>query len=319
MNKVIVFSRFKSLLLLLFVFSSFGVNFVESFGMLSDDFDEKKDDNKGKSSTETISVLHDCYITFYRSEETRTVKTYDPIVNFISQGLYVFGFWDIYRYNDEDTLIPTTFFKKDATILNSLVNILTFQCYNFFSMKRYNKLSWLPFNSNNKLYLGITDLGFEGVAGGIAGVLLGRIALVLDISSVLNYSFVKDKVTFTLAGVRPLWLVLCYLQNNISSSYLEGLRDCIIDVYDKTSEKELSFKDDSSLCIRTYYISCFQILALEFKIMEHFSVQLCFGNLFYSLWNKLQKGEENSPDSKVSSTTLSQPTIDLKNINLLED
>jgi len=35
MNKVIVFSRFKSLLLLLFVFSSFGVNFVDIFGMES--------------------------------------------------------------------------------------------------------------------------------------------------------------------------------------------------------------------------------------------------------------------------------------------
>ena len=33
MNKVIVFSRFKSLLLLLLVISSFGVNFVDSFGM----------------------------------------------------------------------------------------------------------------------------------------------------------------------------------------------------------------------------------------------------------------------------------------------
>ena len=171
-------------------------------------------------------------------------------------------------------------------------------------MKRYNKLSWLSFNSNNKLYLGITDLGFgDGVAGGIAGGLLGRIALVLDISSVLNYSFVKDKVTFTFAGVRPLWLMLCLLQNNIFSSYLEELENCTIDVYDKPSGEKLSFKtiDGRNLCILAYYISCFQILALEFKIMEHFSVQLCFGNLFYSLWNKLQKGEENSPDFDIEN------------------
>ena len=111
MNKVIVFSRFKSLLLLLFVFSSFGVNFVDSFGMETPLLEKNKDYSKGKSSTETISVLHDCYITFYRSEETRTVKIYDPIVKFISKGLYVFGFWDIYN-NDEDHLIPTTFLKK---------------------------------------------------------------------------------------------------------------------------------------------------------------------------------------------------------------
>jgi len=304
MNKVIVFSRFKSLLLLLLVISSFGVNFVDSFGMEIND--GKKDDDKGKSSTETISVLHDCHITFSREGDNLTVKTYDPIVNFISKGLYVFGFWDIYDYNDEDHLIPTTFFEKDATIKNFLVNILPLLCYNFFSMKRYNKLSWLPFNSNNKLYLGITDLGFEGVAGGIAGGivggLLGRIALVLDISSVLNYSFVKDKVTFTIIGVRPLWLMLCLLQNNISS-YLKELRGCVIDVYDKPSGEKLSCKrfDGSDLCICAYYISCFQILALEFKIMEHFSVQLCFGNLFYSLWNKLQKGEEKSPDSGIQN------------------
>ena len=312
MNKVIVFSRFKSLLLLLFVFSSCGMSFVDSFGMESPLLEKKKDDNKGKSSTETISVLNDCHITFFREGDKRTVKKYDPIVNFISQGLYVFGFWDIY-YNDKDTLIPTTFFEKDATIKNLFVNILTFSCYNFFSMKRYNKLSWLPFNSNNKLYLGITDLGFgDGVAGGIAGGLLGRIALVLDISSVLNYSFVKDKVTFTIIGVRPLWLMLCLLQNNISS-YLKELQNCTIDVYDKPSGEELSFKsiDGEFLCILAYYISCFQILALEFKIMEHFSVQLCFGNLFYSLWNKLQKGEEKSPEAEVSSPTPLKSIIDI--------
>jgi len=119
----------------------------------------------------------------------------------------------------------------------------------------------------------------------------------------LNYALVKDKVTFTIIGVRPLYLALCYLQNNISESFLKELRGCVIDVYDKTSGGKLSFKDDSSLCILAYYISCFQILALEFKIMEHFSVQFCFGNLFYSLWNKLQKGEEKSPDFGIENLT----------------
>ena len=48
MNKVIVFSRFKSLLLLLFVFSSFGVNFVDSFGM-----NQQNDEGKNIDPTST--------------------------------------------------------------------------------------------------------------------------------------------------------------------------------------------------------------------------------------------------------------------------
>ena len=162
-------------------------------------------------------------------------------------------------------------------------------------MKRYNKLSWLPFNSNNKLYLGITNLGFEGVAGGIVGGLLGRIALVFDISSVLNYSFVKDKVTFTLAGVRPLYLALFFIQKQCEILHLyDGQKKNLLLHFDIKEEDENG--DDKHATIFMPILSCFQILALECKIMEHFSVQLCFGNLFYSLWNKLQEGEENSPD-----------------------
>jgi len=74
MNKVIVFSRFKSLLLLLLVISSFGVNFVDSFGMKTSDGSNSYDDlntEQKKSSSSSLfenikyfsPVIVPCFIT----------------------------------------------------------------------------------------------------------------------------------------------------------------------------------------------------------------------------------------------------------------
>jgi len=291
MNKVIVFSRFKSLLLLLFVISSCGVNFVDSFGALPKDMLVKKTLEEG-------SVLYNCYITISRKHDANK-NIFDHSINFISKGLYLFR---LLALQVKDPL-ETTFFKKKSTIKNLFVNILTFPCYNFFSMKRYNKLSWLPFNSNNKLYLGITNLGFEGVAGGIVGGLLGRIAFVFDISSVLNYSFVKDKVTFTLAGVRPLYLALFFIQKQCEILHLyDGQKKNILLHFDIKEEDENG--DDKHATIFMPILSCFQILALECKWKKYLSIQLCFGDLIVDLLKHMsKKGEEKSSNANVSITT----------------
>jgi len=53
MNKVIVFSRFKSLLLLLLVFSSY---FVSSLGMLEDEYLENNNDNTDKNENKNVNI-----------------------------------------------------------------------------------------------------------------------------------------------------------------------------------------------------------------------------------------------------------------------
>ena len=89
MNKVIVFSRFKSLLLLLLVISSCGVNFMDSFGM------KLQQEMCVKNTLEKGSVLYNCYITISRENGTGK-NIFDHSINFISKGCIFSVCW-LYR------------------------------------------------------------------------------------------------------------------------------------------------------------------------------------------------------------------------------
>jgi len=146
-------------------------------------------------------------------------------------------------------------------------------------MKRCNIFSWLPLNSKNNIYLGISDLCFAdgGIDGKIMGGFLGRVALVWGLSSVLNYQ--KDRLLFTLVGVRPLWLILATIYNHFIEIMAFGIDDKEIVklyalVFQETTDIAKTGTDFFYGFILAKYMSCLQIVALEFKIVGSFSFQL---------------------------------------------
>jgi len=311
------FSRTLNILLLtLLLFGICGVSFVENFGMKIND-GKKDDDQDQQGQKQTIVSIWDIHritnIEYYISIEKRKtclqfdysyeISTSDRFVNFVSKFLYLCGFLELRDFYNE-YIFETVFFGKDLNILNPFVKILHIIGPNFFPVKRSKMLSSFPFNINDTFYLGITNLGFDGVVGEIIGVLaFGRVALVWDISSFLNYS--KDRVIFTVVGVRPLYLFLAYLINDSKALlpfwiFGDGKKLTLMNFVPQnetnvTQQNETNVtqqnKEEYKYTLGFFfvnYLSCFQILSLEFKIMEPFSVQFYVLNiLFEFVINKL--------------------------------
>ena len=304
------FSRTLNILLLtLLLFGSYGVNFVDSFGMEIND-GKKDDDQDQQGQKQTIVSIWDIHritivdysITHYprgkkylQFDYSYEISTSDRFVNFVSKFLYLCGFLELRDFYNE-YIFETVFFGKDLNILNPFVKILHIIGPNFFSVKRSKMLSSFPFNINDTFYLGITNLGFDGVVGEIIGVLaFGRVALVWDISSFLNYS--KDRVIFTVVGVRPLYLFLAYLINDHKGLlpfwiFGDGKKLTLMNfVPQNETNVTQQNKEEYKYTLGFFfvnYLSCFQILSLEFKIMEPFSVQFYVLNiLFEFVINKL--------------------------------
>ena len=308
------FSRTLNILLLtLLLFGSYGVNFVDSFGMEIND-GKKDDDQDQQGQKQTIVSIWDIHritiVDYNIAHHTKgqhrgkkclqfdysyEISTSDRFVNFVSKFLYLCGFLELRDFYNE-YIFETVFFGKDLNILNPFVKILHIIGPNFFPVKRSKMLSSFPFNINDTFYLGITNLGFDGVVGEIIGVLaFGRVALVWDISSFLNYS--KDRVIFTVVGVRPLYLFLAYLINDHQGLlpfwiFGDGKKLTLMNfVPQNETNVTQQNKEEYKYTLGFFfvnYLSCFQILSLEFKIMEPFSVQFYVLNiLFEFVINKL--------------------------------
>ena len=308
------FSRTLNILLLtLLLFGGCGVSFVDSFGMEIND-GKKDDDQDQQGQKQTIVSIWDihritnvdydiiCYTKgkhqgkkYLQFDYSYEISTSDRFVNFVSKFLYLCGFLELRDFYNE-YIFETVFFGKDLNILNPFVKILHIIGPNFFPVKRSKMLSSFPFNINDTFYLGITNLGFDGVVGEIIGVLaFGRVALVWDISSFLNYS--KDRVIFTVVGVRPLYLFLAYLIND-NQGFLpfwifgDGKKLTLMNfVLQNETNVTQQNKEEYKYTLGFFfvnYLSCFQILSLEFKIIEHFYLQFYVLNiLFEFVINKL--------------------------------
>lgn len=121
-----VFLKFENVLfcILLLVFGSCGVSFVDSFGA-NNQLDSCKEQNHFNS------IWHD-FEFFFKNRDTKTYNNfYDNTISFASKIFYLFGFLKLINLNGK-MIVKIDFFDKDSIIKNLCAKILPFIGINFF-------------------------------------------------------------------------------------------------------------------------------------------------------------------------------------------
>jgi len=310
MNKVIVFSRFKSLLLLLLVISSFGVNFVDSFGSsemtspymvppnsgnefssLHNDGDISAGQDSLLNSIKSKGIYNGCYIVPSNCLKSDAVVYEEGILmkatNFIYKSLYFLGVvrciefqrcYDVGKRSNTKTTL-SNFFAQDKVVANSIQGLLQCFCFRFLPMK-----TWGSF-LNNYLCFCIADVPY-------ANYYIGDVICALfDIGMKLNFLPEKGRVEFFLWRFmflrellelnlhKILTIALISTETNCNSVLTKG-------TYKGDNNKK--YNND----ITTKFISL-QFLALNIKIFEYCYLSISLLDMFYLISNLFSDGKEN--------------------------
>ena len=311
MNKVIVFSRFKSLLLLLFVISSCGVNFVESFGMNSLGMDSPYMDppNSGNelsslhndgdisagqgsllNSIKSKGIYNGCYIVPSNCLKSDAV-VYEGILmkatNFIYKSLYFLGVvrciefercYDVGKRSNTKTTL-SNFFAQDNVVANSIQGLLQCFCFRFLPMK-----TWYSF-LNNYLCFCIANVPYANYYIG------ADIGVLFDFGMTLNFLPEKGRVEFFLWRFMFLRELLELNLHKILTIALISTETNCNSVLTKGTYKGLNNKEYNN-DITTKFISL-QFLALNIKIFEYCYLSISLLDMFDLISNLFSDGKEN--------------------------
>jgi len=270
MNKVIVFSRFKSLLLLLLVISSFGVNFVDSFGANTLENNNNMYTDNNDKNQDKYHILYVKYRVMYsQTKQGIEVMPYEVMsyIDYLIKLLILLGCCDIDSALMDKKPFYIPWYVRFHTFNNAFCRgILSTRCL---------------FNDAFKLhvfgckwYFGISNIPY---VGGI-----GNIALVCKPDFILIHcpKFIQERVSIHILEFKPIMFLLERIHQ-----LPKDTNNIVIDS-DGQKHDHISFFQSPNLNL--YPSSYLGLLVLQFKICDYYDISLnCLGFVVNYLINYL--------------------------------